>query len=159
MRRRELLALAASGALTTAAIGGIASPAQADPLDKYRWERRLVLLFAPLKLHPHLVVQRGWLKDVSQGLSDRDMTVVEVVNNSVSVDGRPTLEINGEALRREFGPSIVEFGILLIGKDGGVKLRSDEPQTADRLFEIVDAMPMRRQEMRQRKQDKTERRS
>jgi hypothetical protein len=43
---------------------------------------------------------------------------------------------------------IDEFEIILIGKDGGVKLRSKTPISLEELFSLIDAMPMRRQEMR-----------
>jgi hypothetical protein len=37
-----------------------------------------------------------------------------------------------------------------IGKDGGVKLRSAEPVAAGDFFALIDTMPMRRREMRER---------
>jgi hypothetical protein len=48
-------------------------------------------------------------------------------------------------LRTSFGAE--GFEVLLIGKDGGVKLRQQEPVGTDVLFAVIDAMPMRRQEM------------
>jgi len=39
------------------------------------------------------------------------------------------------------------FQVLLIGKDGGVKLRSSEPVSMKDLFGLIDSMPMRQQEM------------
>jgi len=46
------------------------------------------------------------------------------------------------------------FTIILIGKDGGEKYRSNSILTADRLFAMVDAMPMRQSEMRRQKNEK-----
>ncbi len=43
------------------------------------------------------------------------------------------------------------FSVVLIGKDGGEKLRRPTPLAPEELFAIVDAMPMRRAEMRERK--------
>jgi hypothetical protein len=40
------------------------------------------------------------------------------------------------------------FSAVLIGKDGGVKLRQTKPITSALLFATIDAMPMRQQEMR-----------
>ena len=40
------------------------------------------------------------------------------------------------------------FTFILVGKDGTEKMRSNTVVTADRLFAIIDAMPMRKQEMR-----------
>ncbi|MEM7620524.1 MAG: DUF4174 domain-containing protein [Pseudomonadota bacterium] len=38
---------------------------------------------------------------------------------------------------------------MLLGKDGGEKLRKARRVTADELFALIDAMPMRQQEMRE----------
>ena len=40
------------------------------------------------------------------------------------------------------------FIIILIGKDGGEKLRSDTVLSTAKLFSTIDAMPMRKEEMR-----------
>ena len=39
------------------------------------------------------------------------------------------------------------FEVLLVGKDGGVKLRQETPLSVDDLFATIDAMPMRQREM------------
>jgi hypothetical protein len=129
-----------------------AQPAQAAPLDKYRWKRRLLLVFAPVKPHPNLIVQRTRLKAAGDGLKDREVTVIEVVQDTVFIGGTPTIELNAKALRKKFNASIIEFTVVLIGKDGEEKLRRDEAIHAEDLFRTIDAMPMRQQEMRQRGQ-------
>ncbi|MFZ4681470.1 MAG: DUF4174 domain-containing protein [Terrimicrobiaceae bacterium] len=40
-----------------------------------------------------------------------------------------------------------DFSVVLIGKDGGEKLRRNSVLSTRELFAIVDAMPMRRAEM------------
>ncbi|GGB82146.1 DUF4174 domain-containing protein [Dyadobacter sediminis] len=40
------------------------------------------------------------------------------------------------------------FTFILIGRDGGEKLRSAEIVKTDKLFGLIDAMPMRRREMK-----------
>jgi hypothetical protein len=40
------------------------------------------------------------------------------------------------------------FEIILIGLDGGIKLRKNDIVSREELFSIIDAMPMRRNEMR-----------
>ena len=52
--------------------------------------------------------------------------------------------------RRRFHIHPNDFTVLLLGKDGGEKFRSHTPITMERLTQIIDAMPMRRQEMRSR---------
>ncbi len=147
MNRRKILTLAGAGLVALAA-----RPAQAGLLDKYRWKRRLLLVFAPVKPHPKLVVQRQRLKDAAAGLKEREVTVIEVVQDSVFVDGKLAIELNAKNLRKEFDTTIVEFNVVLIGKDGGEKLRRDEAVQVEEVFKTIDAMPMRQQEMRQRGQ-------
>ncbi|WPZ34604.1 DUF4174 domain-containing protein [Thalassobaculum sp. OXR-137] len=129
-----------------------AGPAEAAPLDKYRWKRRLLLVFAPVKPHPNLVVQRQRLKEAADGLKEREVTVIEVVQDSVFVDGKLAIELNAKNLRKQFDTTIVEFNVVLIGKDGAEKLRRDEAVQVSDLFKTIDSMPMRQQEMRQRGQ-------
>ncbi len=54
------------------------------------------------------------------------------------------------AARRRFGVGEGAFAIVLVGRDGGEKFRSPEPIPAERLFDLIDAMPMRRREVRSR---------
>lgn len=52
------------------------------------------------------------------------------------------------AARRRFRVSPDEFTVILVGKDGGEKLRSRTPVTIDTLIHLIDAMPMRQKEVR-----------
>ena len=40
------------------------------------------------------------------------------------------------------------FELLLVGRDGGVKLRRDAPVAASEITALIDTMPMRQAEMR-----------
>ena len=70
------------------------------------------------------------------GMVERDLVLVE-----------PAVA-DQQRLRRRYGVLPDAFVVLLIGKDGGVKLRSAGPLAAGTLFETIDAMPMRQAEMR-----------
>jgi Domain of unknown function (DUF4174) len=110
-------------------------PVEAGDLAQYRSSYRLVLLFAPSDQDPAYIEQRAALEATLDGLVERDILVV--------IDTDP----NGHgSLRTSFDAE--GFEVLLIGKDGGVKLRQREPIGTDTLFALIDAMPMRRQEMR-----------
>ncbi|NJL13025.1 MAG: DUF4174 domain-containing protein [Microscillaceae bacterium] len=50
-----------------------------------------------------------------------------------------------------WGISGAAFTLLLIGKDGGEKLRSPEALPPSQLFALIDAMPMRRREIENQK--------
>lgn len=102
---------------------------------------RLLLIFAADAGAPQLLAQRAALDDV--GLRARDVTRIEVVGDTV------TGATNTAAtLRRRYEVDRGAFRVVLVGKDGGVKLDERAPISAATLHATIDAMPMRRQEMR-----------
>ncbi len=46
-------------------------------------------------------------------------------------------------------PASASFEFILVGKDGGEKLRADTVVGMQQLFSVIDAMPMRKDEMKQ----------
>ena len=56
---------------------------------------------------------------------------------------------DAHTMRDRFEVGQNEFQVILIGKDGTEKIRSDEAISSDYLFEAIDAMPMRRLEMKE----------
>ncbi len=53
-------------------------------------------------------------------------------------------------VRQRFRVAPGEFAVILVGKDGGEKLRSSKPITWEKLAATIDAMPMREDEIKQR---------
>lgn len=111
-----------------------------DVLGSYRWKSRVVVLAAADPSDPRLVEQRAVLASVDRGRKDRDLVIIEAVGSSAPA----------EVLRRRLEIPPGRFRAVLIGKDGGVKLSSADPIPPHTLFATIDAMPMRREEMRQR---------
>jgi hypothetical protein len=113
-----------------------------DPsfLEPYRWQKRVLLVFAPNARDPQLLEQREIMTRAGSDAEDRDLVLIEVTGGNPSRDA---------ALRQRFG---VESGFraVLIGKDGGAKLTVTEPLAAERWIATIDAMPMRRQEQKAR---------
>lgn len=80
------------------------------------------------------------LKQDEVGVKERDITVTRVDKSS-------SLWKKYKVGEREI------FTIILIGKDGTEKHRTQTLLTAKELFGIIDAMPMRRSEMKKKKSD------
>ena len=106
-----------------------------ETLDEYRWTNRPVLLFAPSEQDEAYRLQMETLAADKSGLVERDIVVLSDVGALGRSQLREVLQIDG-------------FEIILIGKDGGVKLRSKTPISVEELHSLIDAMPMRRREMR-----------
>ena len=112
--------------------------AASPTLAQMKWERRVLIVAAPSQQDPALAEQRRILANWTAKGDERDLTIVEVVGDQVRGAGD-----TAPALRRQFRlPST--FTALLIGKDGGDKLRSATPLPAAALEATIDAMPMRK---------------
>lgn len=153
MKRRALLRTIGAGlvgvaaAQTVGARTGATQTAGAD-LSRFQWRRRLLVVFAPVPQDPRLAAQRLRLAERRGGYAERDLTVIEVAGRSVLVDGTRDRALDSYELRVHFEIEDNAFATILIGKDGGEKLRRDGLMPNDLLFDTIDAMPMRRQEMR-----------
>lgn len=119
-------------------------------LDGYRWQNQLLLVFAPDADSALYRRQQEMLLVAECGLNERDMVIIFVIRDAVSTKGRPAAPVAAVDLRDAYGVLPHEFRVVLIGKDGGVKLRQEEPISAADLFALMNSMPMRKQEMGQR---------
>lgn len=144
--RRRLAALATAILLTPGTEAAVP-----DPLQRYVGKSRVLLVFAPGEDNPMLTEQRRIMASAAQGAGQRDLVVVEIVGTRASGPAMSTDAMSTEdapnTLRKRFGVPPAAFRAVLVGKDGGAKLSETAPIEADRLFAVVDAMPMRRREM------------
>ena len=127
--------------------GSIAS-VEAQPLARYSWKNRLLVIFSPNATVPALARQRRIVNASRAGFRERDMVVIEVVGDTVRSRLGPAPGASAASLRRYYGVGQKQFRTILIGKDGGSKLQRSSAVSATRLFVLIDSMPMRRQEMR-----------
>jgi hypothetical protein len=113
--------------------------APATGISAMQWEKRVLLVSAADARDPALAEQRRIVARWRSGADARDLAMVEIVGDAVqgANDSAP-------ALRRRFALPATGFAVVLIGKDGGAKLRGTRPLSAATLAETIDAMPMRR---------------
>ncbi len=115
-----------------------AALAASPTLAQMRWDRRVLIVAAPSPQDPALAEQRRLLGSWTAKGEERDVTVVEVVGDQVRGAGD-----TAPALRHKFRLP-AGFTAILVGKDGGEKLRSAKPFPTAVLEQTIDAMPMRR---------------
>ena len=115
-------------------------------LDAHQWKHRVLLIFAPHDNDALREHRKRW--SAVEGTVERDMVRIEVVGDVVWRDGERRGD--ADALRNRFTPEPrAELTVVLIGKDGGEKMRGPRLAPAD-VFSTIDAMPMRQREMRER---------
>ncbi len=130
----------------------VGQPAAAPfDLASYRDRKRVLVLFAPAAGDASLAAEDAAVRAHAAGVADRDLVVVRALEAGESTaDGRSLGAADAAALRRRLGAEAGRFTAVLVGKDGHVAFRAPAPVVAGRLFPAIDAMPMRREEVRRR---------
>ncbi len=136
-----LVALVMSTALGT-------GTAMATELGDYRWERRPLLLFAPTNSDPRLLETLRRIEASRCDFTGRDMVIgVVVAEGSSALDGQVISGDESRGLANQYGIGENAFSVVLIGKDGGEKLRVNQVPDLRAVYAVVDGMPMRSREM------------
>ena len=136
--------------LATASLAIVYGSSAASAMASYRWKFRPLLVFADSESSAALARQRAIIAAERSGLTARNVVVVWVVGRSVAAELGPKPGQSAAALRGQFKALPASFKVVLVGKDGGVKITRNAPVAAAQLFDVIDAMPMRRDEMRGR---------
>lgn len=106
-------------------------------LNAQKSDYRRVLLFVESEKDSQLLEQQRLLKADQAGCKIRDIRVEIHVFSKTN-----KYFLADHAI---YSP---RFTFLLIGKDGGAKFRSTKVVPKEQLFAIIDAMPMRKSEMK-----------
>lgn len=133
--------------VTSAVIAG--NSVSSANLADYRWQKRLLLIFAPNSAHPALQAMQRELERAAKGVADRDLVVFTILAEGQSFrNGQAVAAAEATALRQRFGIAPEAAVVVLIGKDGGVKLQRPAPVPLTDIFALIDSMPMRQRERR-----------
>lgn len=122
-------------------------------LDVHRGEHRLFLIFAPSSRDDGFVRQDRLLAGSGRSFAERDLLRGDLFEDGMgSLDGAAVSCGEAAVARDRFGVEAGSFAVLLIGKDGTAKHRSGKPVEPREIFSLVDAMPMRQRELRERRE-------
>ena len=100
-------------------------------LNEYKWHFRPIVIFAPSQDDVNYVQQIKMLEKSKAELAERDIIVLS--DTSPAAKGH---------LRSQLNPK--GFELVLVGKDGGMKLRELKPISSEALLPTIDSMPMRK---------------
>jgi hypothetical protein len=116
------------------------------PMDlaQFQWKNRLLLIFAPdvndeffQKLQGEIIAQKA-------GVEDRDLVVFEIFERGQSRMNTAHLDQEAvDSIRKRLAVPQSTFRVILIGND---------QVGLEEIFERIDSMPMRKNEMRQKNQ-------
>ena len=106
----------------------------ADALDDAKGKARPVVVLSDSRDDPRVAKQIQALDATRPELSNRNIQVLREAGS----DG---------PLRKKLGVEKKGFAVVLVGKDGTVKKVWRHPVDPKQIFTIIDAMPMRQNEM------------
>ena len=108
-------------------------------LERYRWKNRLVLIIQDLSSEQAANNQLTLFKKEESALQERAILVLHATPKQAT------------QWKSRFGLEETFNGVLLIGKDGGLKFSDSFPVKPKTIFTLIDGMPMRKAEIRQQK--------
>ena len=145
---KRLITLVFTGLIATTALASDGTAPQEDTLfraadmpdlSEFRWKKRPVVVFADSENDPAYLEQIDLLSARVEELLERDVVVL--------VDTDPAAR---SALRLKMRPR--GFMLVIVGKDGGIKLRKPFPWNVREISRSIDKMPMRQREIREAKE-------
>jgi hypothetical protein len=123
-------------------------------LSEHHWSDRVILLFASDSEQAELQTQIGLLTRDEEEVTERALVIYQIFDSyALSPNKKVLTSADAKTLRDSYDiPSEEAFTFILIGKDGTEKMRSEKVVSMSTLFSIIDAMPMRRAEIRKKGQ-------
>ena len=124
---------------------------KAQDFSTHKWENRLVLILVENTDNTNYQKQTEELKNHLDGVKERKIVVYHISPGKFKVGLSDEEWQKSETEYGRYKKTNSQPEIVLLGLDGGVKLRSKEFLSSQKLFETIDAMPMRMQEMKRKK--------
>jgi hypothetical protein len=113
-------------------------------LNQYQWQNRVILVFADSKESDQYQKQVQEFTSQDEGFQDRDLITFHLFSDGNSfLEDQDISKQDVKKLQKRFKIQPGSFAVILLGKDGTEKLRAEERLSTDKLFNIIDAMPMR----------------
>ena len=112
-----------------------------SPLEKYLWKNRVIVTFSPNKNNTE---RNYFLNSINRNLCEfnsRNIIHIDFIFNEKNQEIEKF-----ESSFENLSLSTSEFRLILIGKDGGIKLNSRKI-SLEEIFSLIDTMPMRQEEM------------
>jgi len=123
----------------------------AQDLKKHQWKQRVLVIMTNTFHNTDFTSQIEALEPHQDGIEERQLIVYQLHPEFYTIGFSENGErIKNAALYESLNKKDLPFEIVLIGLDGGIKLRLATLLSPEALFNTIDAMPMRRNELRRK---------
>ncbi|MBE1283007.1 MAG: DUF4174 domain-containing protein [Rhodobacteraceae bacterium] len=113
-------------------------PAGESDLNEFLWKNRPIVVFADSAEDPRFQEQLERLTNGADMLIDRDVVVLTDTDPAARSPVRKQLRPRG-------------FSLVILDKDGGVKLRKPSPWSVREITRSIDKFPSRQREVEERR--------
>jgi hypothetical protein len=114
-------------------------------LNEFLWKNRILVVSGDATFKSK---QKDILDQATDGIIDRDMVILGFDKQEEPYNKWKDTKL--DQISKEFNLKS-DDRVILFGKDGTIKAKWSEPVSFKEVFELIDAMPMRKAEMRRRK--------
>ena len=110
-------------------------------LQQFGGEKRVLIVFADAE-DDRAIRQYEMLRKAHLRLIEEDVEVFVIAGGGVFALFEGGYELDADDVRDSLqGPTPGEFGLIFIGRDGTVRLRSAEPRSAEEIFGAIAMVP------------------
>ena len=118
----------------------------AQNIESYQWKNRIVLLKSISTTKDLLQEQLQLFEVQTKAVEDREIIIfVLEADRVLNLKGKE-VALSAAEITNKYQLGGFQ-GVILIGKDGGVKWKEPFLVKPNTVFDMIDAMPMRRREM------------
>ena len=125
--------------------------AKGQSMKKHHWQNRVLLVKTTDENNPKYQKQLIKFRDLNKELGERKMVLYQIVGDKYKLTDYQNLESNpnwenSKNINNDLFDKQANFEVMVIGLDGGIKLKKSEVLEKKELFNLIDSMPMRIQE-------------
>jgi hypothetical protein len=124
------------------------SALHAQNLSQHLWKNRVIVILS----EDNAAFQRQMLafKSNKKGMNERSLIVYHLKSDEYE-QVMPKRDVQKSTnLFEKYKQANASFILILFGLDGGIKLRQTDFLSCEKLFAIIDSMPMRSSELKNR---------
>ncbi len=123
----------------------MSSTLEGQDLNDFRWKNRLLLLMESEGDLVNTKEQLALLSTFEEDIKARELVILVFDGEVIRDKDLKVTAINPEGI-----PYKDFQGVLLFGKDGGIKLKEPFTVAPILIFDLIDSMPMRQREIRRK---------
>ena len=128
-----------------------ASMTISQDVASHLWEHRVLLVLTD---HSNPITFQNQIKELQtneKGLTDIKLIIYQIRKHSFKIGLNHNEWQKSSNLYEKYKDKNAPFEVILIGLDNGVKLRQSNLLTCEAFFSVIDVMPMRKEELKNKK--------